>query len=110
MVFVPFFIFSYAANVGLFLETGKGQTRVVFMESMDLRPRLMNMALHFGKLCGTLAWGQKGWFLLVHKPEPMVCKVKWSYVSYVREEYLELCSQAFVSSNHVSVFEWKALF
>ena len=38
--------------------------------------RLMNMTLHFGKLLKTLAWGQKGWFLLVHEPEPMVCEVK----------------------------------
>ena len=29
-----------------------------------------------------------------------------SYIAYVREEYLKLCSQAFVSSNHVSAFEW----
>ena len=70
----------------------------------------MNMTLHFGKLRRTLAWGQKGWFLLVHEPEPMVCEVKWSYVAYVREEYLKLCSQVFVSSNHVSAFEWKAPF
>ena len=34
----------------------------------------------------------------------------WSYVAFVREEYLKLCSQAFVLSNHVSAFEWKALF
>ena len=32
----------------------------------------MNMTLHFGKLHRTLAWGQKGWLLLVHEPEPMV--------------------------------------
>ena len=70
----------------------------------------MNMTLHFGKLRRTLAWGQKGWFLLVHEPEPMVCEVKWSYIAYVREECLKLCSQAFVSSNHVSAFEWKAPF
>ena len=70
----------------------------------------MNMTLHFGKLRRTVAWGQKGWFLLVHEPEPMVFEVKWSYIAYVREEYLKLCSQAFVSSNHVSAFEWKAPF
>ena len=70
----------------------------------------MNMALHFEKLRRTLAWGQKGWFLLVHEPEPMVSEVKWSYIAYVREEYLKLCSQAFVSSNLVSAFEWKAPF
>ena len=44
----------------------------------------MNMTVHFGELCRTLAWGQKAWFLLVHEPEPMVCKVKWSYIAYVR--------------------------
>ena len=70
----------------------------------------MNMALHFEKLRRTLARGQKGWFLLVHESEPMVCEVKWSYVASVREEYLKLCSLAFVSSNHVSAFEWKAPF
>jgi len=70
----------------------------------------MNMALDVGKLRRTLAWGRKRWFLLVHEPEPMVCNVKWSYVAYVREEYLKLCSRAFVSSNHVSAFEWKAPF
>ena len=70
----------------------------------------MNVTLHFGKLRKTLAWGQKGWFMLVHEPDPMVCKVKWSYIAYVREKYLKLCSQDFVSSNHVSAFEWKAPF
>ena len=65
------------------------------------------MTLHFGKLRRTLAWGLKGWFLLVHEPEPMVCEMKWSSIAYVREEYLKLCSQTFVSSNHVSAFEWK---
>ena len=57
----------------------------------------MDTTLHFGNLRRTLSWGQKGRFLLVHEPEPMVCEVKWSYMSYVREEYLKLCSQAFVS-------------
>ena len=70
----------------------------------------MNVTLHFGKLRRTLAVGQKGWFLLVHEPEPMVCEVKWSYIAYVREEYLKLCSKAFLSSNHVSAFEWNAPF
>ena len=37
-VFVLFFLFSYAADVVLFLETGKGLTYAVFMESVDLRP------------------------------------------------------------------------
>ena len=68
----------------------------------------MSMTLHFGKLHRTLAWGQNGWFLLVHEPEPMVCEVKWSYIVYVREEYLKLCSQAFVSSNHVSALRVKS--
>ena len=38
--FVPVFLvfFSYAADVGLFLETGKGLTCVVLTESVDLRP------------------------------------------------------------------------
>ena len=67
----------------------------------------MNTTLYFGKLRRTLAWGQKEWFLLVYEPEPMVCEVKWSYIAYVREEYLKLCIQAFVSSNHFSAFEWK---
>ena len=67
----------------------------------------MNMTLHFGKLRRTLAWGKKGWFLLVHGPKPMVCKVKWSYIAYVREDYPKLCSQYFVSSNHVSAFDRK---
>ena len=70
----------------------------------------MTMALHFGKFRRTVAWAQKGWFLLVHEPETMVCEVKWSYIAYVREEYLKECSQAFVSSNLVSAFEWKAPF
>ena len=70
----------------------------------------MNMTLHFGKLRRTLAWCQKGWFLLVLEPEPIVCEVKRSCIAYVREDYLKLCSQAFVSSNHVSAFEWKAPF
>ena len=70
----------------------------------------MNMTLHFGKLRRTLAWGQKGWLLLVLEPEPIVCEVKRSCIAYVREDYLKLCSQAFVSSNHVSAFEWKAPF
>ena len=70
----------------------------------------MNMTLHFGKLRRALAWGQKGWFLLVLEPEPIVCEVTWSFIAYVRENYLKLCSEAFVSSNHVSAFEWKALF
>ena len=34
--FCPFF--SYDADVGLFLETGKGLTCAVFTESVDLRP------------------------------------------------------------------------
>ena len=68
----------------------------------------MNMTLHFGKLRRTLAWSQKGWFLLVHEPEPMECEVKWSCIAYVREEYLKLGSQAFGSSNHVSALQWKA--
>ena len=56
----------------------------------------MNMTLHFGKLRRTLAWGQQGWSLLVLEPEPIVCEVKWSFIAYVRENYLKLCSQAFV--------------
>ena len=70
----------------------------------------MNMTLHFGKLRRTLAWGQKEWFLLVHEPEPVVCEVKWSYIAFVREEYLKLFSQAFGSSNLASAFEWKGPF
>ena len=70
----------------------------------------MNMALHFGKLRRTLAWGQKGRFLLVPEPEPIVCKVKWSFIACVRDNNLKLCSQAFASSHHVSAFEWKAPF
>ena len=34
--FVPF-VFFYAADVGLFPETGKGLTCAVFTESVDLR-------------------------------------------------------------------------
>ena len=41
------------------------------------------MTLHFGKLRRTLAWGQKGWFLLVLEPEPIVCEVKRSCIAYV---------------------------
>ena len=70
----------------------------------------MNITLHFGKLRRTLAWGKKGWFLLVLETEPIGCEVKRSFIAHVREEYLKLCSQAFVSSNHVSAFEWEALF
>jgi len=70
----------------------------------------MTIALHFGKLRRTLAWGQKQWFSLVHEPETKVCEVKWSYIAYVREEYLKLCSKAFVLSNLVSAFEWKVSF
>ena len=70
----------------------------------------MNMTLHFGKLRRTLAWAQKGWCLLVLEQEPIVCEVKWSFIAHVRENYLKLCCQAFVSSNHVSAFKWKALF
>ena len=33
-----FFFFSYAADLSLFLETGKGLTCAVFTESVDLRP------------------------------------------------------------------------
>ena len=37
--FVPFFFFfSYAADLSLFLETGKGLTFAVFTGSVDLRP------------------------------------------------------------------------
>ena len=38
--FVPFFLFffSYAADLSLFLETGKGLTCAVFTEIVDLRP------------------------------------------------------------------------
>ena len=68
------------------------------------------MTLHFGKLRRTLAWGQERGFLLVLDPEPIVCEVTWSFIAYVRENYLKLCIQAFVSSNHVSAFKWKALF
>ena len=32
------FFFSYAADLSLFLETGKGLTCAVFTESVDLRP------------------------------------------------------------------------
>ena len=98
--FVPFFS---ASDLSLFLETGKGLTCAGFTESVDLRP-------DFGNLRRTPAWGHKGWFLLVHEPEPMVCEVKWSYIDYVREECLKLCSQAFVSSNPVFAFERKAPF
>ena len=35
--FVPFF-FSYAADLSLFLENGKGLTCAVFTESVELRP------------------------------------------------------------------------
>ena len=37
--FVPLFfvLFSYAADLSLFLETGKGLTSTVFTESVDLR-------------------------------------------------------------------------
>ena len=35
--FVRFF-FSYAADLGLFLETGNGLTCAVFTENADLRP------------------------------------------------------------------------
>ena len=101
---VPVF-FSYAADVGLFLGTGKGLICAGFYGKLGRQAGLMNIALQFGKLRRTLAWGQNGWFLLVHEPEPMVCEVKWGYVANVREEYLKLCSQAFVSSNHVSAFE-----
>ena len=59
------------------------------------------MTLHFGKLRRTLASSQKGGFLFVLEPEPIVCEVTWSFIAYVRENYLRLCSQAFVSSNHV---------
>jgi len=55
------------------------------------------MTWHFGKLRRTLAWGQKGWFMLVLEPEPIVCEVKWSFIAYVRKNYLKLFSQAFVS-------------
>ncbi|XP_065565822.1 SCAN domain-containing protein 3-like [Artemia franciscana] len=41
----------------------------------------MDMTLHFGKLRRTLAWGQKGWFLLVLEPEPIVGEVKWSFIA-----------------------------
>ena len=70
----------------------------------------MNMTLHFGKLRRALAWGQKGSFSLVLEPEPMVCEVTWNFIAYMNENYPKLCSQAFVSSNHVSAFEWKAPF
>ena len=36
--FFLFFFFSYAADLSLFLETGKGLTCAVFTESVDLRP------------------------------------------------------------------------
>ena len=63
----------------------------------------------FVELLGQLL-GQKGWFLLVLEPEPIVCEMTWSLIAYVRDNYLKLCSQAFVSSNHVSTFDWKAPF
>ena len=85
MVLSGFFVFfSYAADLSLFLETGMGLTCAVLAECGP-QAGWMNMTLHFGKLCRTLAWGRKGWFLLVHEQEPMVCEVKWSYVAYVRE-------------------------
>ena len=37
-VFFVFLFFSYAADLSLFLETGKGLTCAVFTESVDLRP------------------------------------------------------------------------
>ena len=33
-----FFVFFYAADLCLFLDTGKGLTSAIFMESVDLRP------------------------------------------------------------------------
>ena len=33
-----FFFFSYAADLSLFLETGKGLACAIFTESVDLRP------------------------------------------------------------------------
>ena len=109
--FVPFFVFfSYAADLSLFLETGKGLTCAVFTESVNLSPDWWTWHYILESSAELLPGAKKDGFLLVHEPEPMVCEVKWSYIAYVREEYLKLCSQAFVSSNHVSAFEWKALF
>ena len=70
----------------------------------------MKMTLHFGKLLRAVAWGKKGWFLLVDELEPTVWEVKLSCIAYVRESYLKLFTTSFVSSKHVSAFEWKALF
>ena len=55
----------------------------------------MNMTLYFGKLRKTLAWGYRGWFLLVREPEPMVCKVKWSDISLCQKGLSEVVQPIF---------------
>ena len=102
--------FFCAADVGLFLETGKGLA-CKFLRKVWTSDRIDEYGITFLESSAEILPGaKKDGFLLVHEPEPMVCEVKWSYVAYVREEYLKLCRQAFVSSNHVSAFEWKAPF
>ena len=49
-------------------------------------------------------------FLFILELESIVCEVNMSFIAYVRENYLKLCRQAFVSSNRVSAYEWKAPF
>ena len=84
--FVPFFFFL-CHRCRLIPGNWKGSNLCGSYGKCGPQAGFMNMALYFGKLRRTFAWSQKGWFLLVHEPEPIVCEVKWSYVAYVREEY-----------------------
>ena len=87
---------------------------MVFTKSVDIRSTLssglMTMTFILESFVELLPGAKKDGFCLSLSQEPIVCEVTWSFIAYVRENYLKLCSQAFVSSNHVSAFEWKAPF